>query len=67
MVNQRVSRWNSCKKDMTRLYLKLVDLGMEYRNGKVYLPDLEDPELRGLGLSSPPNKEDYQKCKSNDN
>lgn len=27
---------------MTRLYLELVGLGMEYRNGRVHLPDLDD-------------------------
>lgn len=40
MVNQRVSEWNSYKKDMTEFYLRLVDLGMEYSNGKVCLANL---------------------------
>jgi hypothetical protein len=31
--------------DMTKLYIRLVDLGMEYRNGNVYLADLEDQDV----------------------
>lgn len=30
--------------DLVLLYTKLVDLGMEYRNGKVYLADLEEKD-----------------------
>ena len=41
LVSARVFEWNSCKQDMTALYMRLVELGMEYRNGKVYLADLE--------------------------
>lgn len=28
--------------DLISLYKRLIDLGFEYRNGKVYLADLED-------------------------
>jgi len=31
--------------DLISLYAKLVDLGMEYRNGKVYLADLEEKDV----------------------
>lgn len=31
--------------DLVLLYTKLVDLGMEYRNGKVYLADLEEKDV----------------------
>ena len=30
--------------DLVLLYTKLVNLGMEYRNGKVYLADLEEKD-----------------------
>lgn len=30
--------------DLVLLYMKLVDLGVEYRNGKVYLADLEEKD-----------------------
>ena len=30
--------------DLTILYAKLVDLGMEYRNGQVYLADFNEGE-----------------------
>jgi hypothetical protein len=40
LVNQRVFEWNSCKRDMTELYLRLKDLGMECKNGQVYLSDI---------------------------
>lgn len=30
--------------DLTLLYTRLVDLGMEYCNGKVYLADLEEKD-----------------------
>lgn len=41
-MSARVFEWNSCKQDMTGLYMRLVELGMEYRHGKVYLADLEE-------------------------
>jgi hypothetical protein len=30
--------------DLTSLYTKLVELGAEYRNGEVYLADLEEKD-----------------------
>ena len=44
---------------MINLYLRLVDLGMEYRDGKVYLADLEElnppkslkPDTSGQGAT----------------
>ena len=33
------------REDLISLYAKLVDLGMEYRNGKVYLADLEEKDV----------------------
>jgi len=41
-VNPRVFRWNSLEKDLVLLYERLVDLGIEYRDGKVYLAELEE-------------------------
>lgn len=34
--------------DLILLYGRLVDLGMEYRNGRVYLADLDDKHLGNL-------------------
>jgi hypothetical protein len=31
--------------DLTILYTRLVDLDMEYRNGEVYLADLEEEDV----------------------
>lgn len=31
--------------DLVLLHTKLVDLGMEYRNGEVYLADLEEKDV----------------------
>jgi hypothetical protein len=31
--------------DLIILYTRLLDLGMEYRNGKVYLADLEEKDV----------------------
>ena len=33
------------REDLISLYAKLIDLGMEYRNGKVYLADLEEEDV----------------------
>lgn len=44
MVNQRVFEWNSILQDLFQLYHRLTELGMKYRNGKVYLPDLEEQD-----------------------
>lgn len=41
LVSQDIFLRNSLKKDLIKLYFRLVDLGMEYRNGKVRLADLE--------------------------
>lgn len=32
-------------KDLILLYTRLVDLGVEYRNGEVYLADLEEKDV----------------------
>jgi len=44
MVTSRIFQWNSLGQDLVALYLRLVDLGMEYRDGQVYLADLEELE-----------------------
>lgn len=46
MVNSRVSEWNTLEADFIRLYTRLVDLGVEYRNEEVYLPEIEGEDLR---------------------
>lgn len=45
MVRPNVFRWNQLELDLVTLYQKLVDLGMEYRDGKVYLADLEGKDV----------------------
>ena len=44
LVTPRIFWSNSLEKDLIALYKELVDLGMEYREGKVYLADLDYPE-----------------------
>ena len=44
MVPSSISGWNPLERDLVALYRRLVDLGMEYRGGKVYLADLEELE-----------------------
>jgi len=44
LVSSRIFGWNSLTEDLIALYTRLVDLGMEYRDGKVYLFDLEELE-----------------------
>ena len=44
LVSSRIFGWNSLTEDLIALYTRLVDLGMEYRDGKVYLADLEELE-----------------------
>ncbi len=44
MVSSDVFIRNSLKKDLVKLYFRLVELGVEYRYGKVYLADLENLE-----------------------
>jgi hypothetical protein len=41
MVNQRIFLRNSLEEDLLTLYDRLVELGIEYRDGEVYLVDLE--------------------------
>lgn len=41
MVTSRVFEWNTLKQDLFKLYNKLVDLGIQYREGQVCLSDLE--------------------------
>lgn len=33
------------REDLISLHAKLVDLGMEYRDGKVYLADLDEKDV----------------------
>jgi hypothetical protein len=44
LVTSRIFLRNSITEDMTTLYTRLVDLGMEYRDGQVYLADLVELE-----------------------
>jgi len=36
---------NELIEDLILLYTRLLELGMEYRNGKVYLADLEEKDV----------------------
>lgn len=45
LVSPRVFEWNTLESDLVQLYSSLVDLGMEYREGKVYLADLEEEDV----------------------
>jgi hypothetical protein len=45
LVNPCVFRWNSLEQDLLLLYTELVELGVEHRNGEVYLADLEKQGL----------------------
>lgn len=43
MVTSRIFEWNALEADLFKLlYSDLVNLDMEYREGKVYLKDIED-------------------------
>ena len=42
MVSSRIFKWNSLERDLVTLYTRLVALGIEYRDGKVYLADIEE-------------------------
>ena len=44
MVTSRIFGWNSLEEDLITLYMRLVELGMEYRDGEVYLADIEELE-----------------------
>lgn len=44
LVTSRIFGWNSLENDLITLYMRLVELGMEYRDGEVYLADLEELE-----------------------
>ena len=45
MVTSRIFEWHSLEKSLILLYTKLVNLGMEYRDGEVYLADLEEKDV----------------------
>jgi len=40
VVTSRISQWNTLEGDLLSLHNKLIDLGVEYHNGKIYLSDL---------------------------
>ena len=42
MVNSHISEWNSLERNLVTLYDRLVALGMECRDGNVYLADIEE-------------------------
>jgi hypothetical protein len=50
MVTSRIFLRNSITDDLTTLYTRLVDLGMEYHDGQVYLADVA--ELEGENVSA---------------
>lgn len=41
MVNSRIFQWNTLATDLLKLYFKLIDLGMEHKDGQIYLADLD--------------------------
>ncbi|MHB1865046.1 MAG: hypothetical protein ACYCPS_02690 [Candidatus Saccharimonadales bacterium] len=43
-MTSRIFLRNSITDDLTTLYIRLVDLGMEYHDGQVYLADLNGLE-----------------------
>lgn len=45
MVSSRIFRWHTLEGDLIQLYKNLVELGMGYRDGKVYLTDLEENDV----------------------
>jgi len=45
VVSSRIFEWNNLEKDLIKLYDHLVALGVEYRDGKVYLADLEEKDV----------------------
>ena len=45
MVSSRVFGWNTLEDDLIQLYRNLVELGVEYHDGKVYLADLEEDDV----------------------
>lgn len=40
-MSSRIFEWNSLEQDLISLYTKLAALGMEYRDGEIYLADME--------------------------
>jgi hypothetical protein len=42
LVSHRGFRWNSLHESLAQLYSKLIDLGIEYHDGRVYLADIEN-------------------------
>jgi len=51
MVSSRIFLRNSLEQDLLLLYRRLVDLGMEYRRGHVYLADLNELPTIHLRIS----------------
>lgn len=45
LVSSRVFGWNTLEDDLIQLYRNLVELGVEYHDGKVYLADLEEDDV----------------------
>lgn len=48
MVSSRIFEWNSLEQDLIKLYTELAALGMEYRDGQIYLADLEELEAKDV-------------------
>ena len=48
MVTSHIFGWNSLEGDLITLYNRLVALGVEYRDGKVYLADFEEQERQDV-------------------
>jgi len=46
LVSSRIFLRNSLKRDLLILYGRLVELGVDYRNGKVYLAELDETKNR---------------------
>ena len=44
VVSSRIFLRNSVEVDLVKLYFRLSELGMEYRNGQVCLADIEDQD-----------------------
>lgn len=45
MVSSRIFGWNTLTDDLISLYYKLVELGVEYVDGEVRLPELDELEV----------------------
>lgn len=44
-MSSRIFEWNTLEGNLIRLYNNLVELGVEYRDGKVFLADLEEDDV----------------------